>query len=80
MERDICYLKAYTYSFKELYYKCECITDDQMIGYYNDLYFKKNTRPMDKRIMLEYSNEYGDSTNAEMLMYLEIELGLQEIG
>ena len=64
---DLIFLEAYTCSFKELYYKCEFGSDENTIGYYNDLYFIKIPNPWDKRNMLEYSKEYGDCTNTGTL-------------
>lgn len=67
MRYDICHLEAYTCSFEESYYKCEFDSDDQTIGYYNDLYFMKIQNPWGKKFMLEYSKEYGDSTYIDTL-------------
>ena len=38
---DLCYLEAYTCSFKKLCYKCEFDNDENAVGYYNDLHLKK---------------------------------------
>ena len=67
MRYDICHLEAYTCSFEESYYKCEFDSDDQTIGYYNDLYFMKIPNPWGKKFILEYSKEYGDSTDIDTL-------------
>ena len=40
---DLCYLEAYTCSFKKLCYKCEFDNDENVVVYYNDLYFKKKS-------------------------------------
>ena len=47
-------LRSYICSFEELYYKCEFDNVEQMIGYYNNLYFMKIPDTWGKRIMLEY--------------------------
>lgn len=41
--------KAYTCRFEKLCYKCEFDNDENVVGYYNDLYFKKKIKPVDTR-------------------------------
>ena len=64
---DICFAKAYTCSFEILYYKYEFDSDENTIRYYNDLYFIKIPNPWGKRIMLQYSKEYRDNTDTDIL-------------
>lgn len=62
---DVCYLQAYTCSFKDLYYKYEFDSERNTTRYYNDLCFMKIPDPQGKKIMLEYSKEYRDSTDID---------------
>ena len=64
---NICYLEEYTWSFEELYYKCEFVKDESIVCYYNDLYFMKIPDACRKKIMLEYNKEYGDTTKIDTL-------------
>lgn len=60
-------LRSYICSLEELYHKCEFDNVEQMIGYYNNLYFMKIPDTWGKMIMLEYCQEYRDNSSTDIL-------------